>query len=423
MCLLRGLCSGLIHQWCINNTTCPTAWFEPPPEHESWQWSSRVKGLKRNQTETKYEPFHHPSFFLNPSPCLPKDVEKWVGQGVGWEELGDWDWHILSFSCSVVSNSLRPHGLQHTRLLSPPLSPLSQWCHLTISSSVAPFSFCLHSFPASGSFPMSWLFTSGDKSTYIHACVCTRECTHMCTLSLVQLFSTPRTIARQAPQSMGFPRQEYWRGLLFPPPGDLPDPVIEPTSPALTGRFFTTEPPGKPYVAVGVQALNCVRLFVSPWTTTCQTSLSFTISWICSDSCPLSQWCPPALSYSVIPFSSCLQYFPASVSFPMSQPFASSDQSIRASASASVFPINIQGWFPLGLTGLISLLSKGLSRVFSSSTVWKYQLLSTHICLYVHVYMCTLFILGAKWITNENLLYSTGNFTPFSVVTQMGRKS
>ena len=177
MCLLWGLCTGQIHQWGINNTTCPTARFEPPPEHESWQRSSRVKGLKRNQTETKYEPFHHPSFFLNPSPCLPKDVEKWVGQGVGWEELGDWDWHRLSFSCSVVSSSLRPHGLQHARLLSPPLSPLSQWCHPTVSSPVAPFSFCLRSFPASGSFPVSWLFTPGDKSTHAHACVCTRECT------------------------------------------------------------------------------------------------------------------------------------------------------------------------------------------------------------------------------------------------------
>ena len=83
--------------------------------------------------------------------------------------------------------------------------------------------------------------------------------------------------------------------------------------------------------------------------------------------CPLSQWCHPAISSSVIPFS-CLQSFPASGSFPMSWLFTSVGQSIGALASTSVLPINIQGWFPLRLTGLISLLSKGLSRVFPSST-------------------------------------------------------
>ena len=86
---------------------------------------------------------------------------------------------------------------------------------------------------------------------------------------------------------------------------------------------------------------------------------------VCSNSCPLSQWCHPTMSSSVVPFSSCPQYFPASRSFPMSWLFASDGQSAGASASASVLPMNIQGWFPLGLTGLISLLSKGLSGVFS----------------------------------------------------------
>ena len=83
-----------------------------------------------------------------------------------------------------------------------------------------------------------------------------------------------------------------------------------------------------------------------------------------SNSCPSSRWCHPTISSSVIPFSSCLRSFPATGYFLMSQFFPSSGQSIGASASASVPPINIQGWFPLGLTGLISLLSKGLSRVF-----------------------------------------------------------
>ena len=89
--------------------------------------------------------------------------------------------------------------------------------------------------------------------------------------------------------------------------------------------------------------------------------------------CPSSRWCHPTISSSVAPFSSCPQSFPGSRSFPMNGLFASGGQSIRASASASVLPMNIQGWFPLGLIGLISLLSKGLSRVFSSTTIWKYQ--------------------------------------------------
>ena len=93
----------------------------------------------------------------------------------------------------------------------------------------------------------------------------------------------------------------------------------------------------------------------------------------CSNSCPLSQWCHPIISSSAIPFSSCLQSFPASGSFPVNQFFELGGQSIGASASASVLPINIQDWFPLSLTGLISLLSKGLSRVFSNPIVRKHQ--------------------------------------------------
>ena len=91
---------------------------------------------------------------------------------------------------------------------------------------------------------------------------------------------------------------------------------------------------------------------------------------VCSNSCPLSQWCHLS---SVIPSSSCLQFFPVTGSFPMNQLFASGGQCIGASASASVLPMNIQHWFPLGLTGLTSLLSKGLARVFSSTTVQLHQ--------------------------------------------------
>ena len=92
-----------------------------------------------------------------------------------------------------------------------------------------------------------------------------------------------------------------------------------------------------------------------------------------SNSCPLSQWCCPAISSSVIPFSSHLQSFRALGSFQMSQFFASGGQSIGVSASASVLPMNIQDWFPLGWTGWISLQSKGLSRVFSNTTVQKHR--------------------------------------------------
>ena len=104
---------------------------------------------------------------------------------------------------------------------------------------------------------------------------------------------------------------------------------------------------------------------------------------------PLSWWCHPNISSSVIPFSSCLQSFPASGSFPMSQLFSSGGQNIEASAPASALSINIQGLFPLELTGLISLLSKGLSRVFSNTTVWKHQFFGTQPSLWSKSHLCT----------------------------------
>ena len=95
--------------------------------------------------------------------------------------------------------------------------------------------------------------------------------------------------------------------------------------------------------------------------------------------CPSSRWCYPAISSSVIPFSSCPQSFLASESFPMSQLFTSGGQRIRFSASASVLPMNTQDWSPLGWIGWISLLSKGLSRVFSNTTVQKHQFFSAQL--------------------------------------------
>ena len=141
-----------------------------------------------------------------------------------------------------------------------------------------------------------------------------------------------------------------------------------------------------------VQLLSCVWFFVIPWTAEHQNLCPSPTSGACSNSCPLSQWCHstisssvipffhlqsfpasgsfplsqwchPTISSSVIPFSSCLQSFPASGSFPTSQFLASGGQSIGALASASVLPMNIQDWFPLGLTGLISLQSKELKSL------------------------------------------------------------
>ena len=123
-----------------------------------------------------------------------------------------------------------------------------------------------------------------------------------------------------------------------------------------------------------VQLLSRVWLFAIPWTAVHQASLSIINSWSPPNPCPLSRWWHTTISSSVVPFSSCFQSFPASGSFQMSQLFASGGQSIGASASASVLPMNIQDWFPLGWTGWISLQSKGLSRQFKSinSSVFRF---------------------------------------------------
>ena len=137
-----------------------------------------------------------------------------------------------------------------------------------------------------------------------------------------------------------------------------------------------------------VQSLSHVWLFVTPWTAAHQASVSITNSWSLLNSCPLSRWCHPTISSSVIPFSSCPQFLPASGrDFPMSQLFASGGQSIGVSASASVLPMNIQDRFPLGLTGLILLQSQGLSRVFSNTIVQKHQFFSAQLSLWSNSYM------------------------------------
>ena len=211
----------------------------------------------------------------------------------------------------------------------------------------------------------------------------------------VWLFVTPWTIACQDPLSLEFSRQKYWSGLPFSSPGDLPNPGIKHGSPALQADSLSSEPPGN--------SLQC-----HPWAFQNEYSVQFSLVTqlcptlcnpmdcntpgflpcplptprACSNSCPSSRWCHPTISSSVVPFSSCLQSFPASRSFPRSQFFTSGGQSIGDSASASVLPINIQDWFPLRLTGLISLQSKKLSRDFSNTTVQKHQFFGTQLSLW-----------------------------------------
>ena len=168
---------------------------------------------------------------------------------------------------------------------------------------------------------------------------------------------------------MGFSSQEYWRGLPFSSPGDLPDPGIEPMSPALAGGFLTIKPLGKPESPCSVQfssvAQSCPTLWPHELQHTRLPCPSPTPG-VHSDSHPSSQWCHPAISSSVVPFSSCPQSLPASESFPISQLFAWGGQSTGVSTLASFLPKKSQGWSPSEWTGWISLQSKGLSRVFSN---------------------------------------------------------
>ena len=130
-----------------------------------------------------------------------------------------------------------------------------------------------------------------------------------------------------------------------------------------------------------VQSLSRVRIFVTPWTAAHPTPCPSQTPGVYWNSFPLSGWYHPAISSSVVLSSSHLQSFPASGSFPMSQLFMSGGQSIGISGSASVLPMNIQDWFPLGWTGWISLQSKGLSRVFSNTAVQKHQFFCAQLSL------------------------------------------
>ena len=129
-----------------------------------------------------------------------------------------------------------------------------------------------------------------------------------------------------------------------------------------------------------VQLLSRVRLFATPWIAARQGSCLSPTPGVHSDSRPSSQWCHPAISSSVIPFSSCPQSLPSSKFFPMSQLFSWGGQSTGVSVLASFLPKKSQGWSPSEWTGGISLQSKGLSRVFSNTTVQKHQFFGAQLC-------------------------------------------
>ena len=228
-------------------------------------------------------------------------------------------------------------------------------------------------------------------------------------LSCDRLFATAYTAAQQAPLCMGFCRQEYWSGLPFPLPGDLPNPVIKPASlnvylhwqaaylpVAHVHEYIHTVPKAcKYYVSIsyssrcswgpaqctqtfGVLQFSCSVVFNSVWPHELQhprPSCPSPTPGVYPNSCSSSRWCHAAISSSVVPFSSCSQSLPASGSFLISQLFTWGGQSIGVSASASVLPMKTQDW-SLGWTGWVSLKSKGLSRVFSNTTVQKHQFFS-----------------------------------------------
>ena len=181
----------------------------------------------------------------------------------------------------------------------------------------------------------------------------------------------------------------YWwksHSLLFPPPFSLtfhPYQALLLPSKYISQNSLLSISPAFQVQFSSVQTLSRVQLFATPWTEGCaRPPCPSPTPRVYSNLCPLSWWCHPTISSSVVPFSSCLQSCPASVSFPMSQFFTAGVHSIGVSASTSVLQMNIQDWSPLGWTGWISLQSKGLSRVFSSTTVQKHPFFGAQLSLW-----------------------------------------
>ena len=148
-------------------------------------------------------------------------------------------------------------------------------------------------------------------------------------------------------------------------------------------------------VVVVVESLSHVQFFATPWTEASRFACSSPCPGVCSNSCPLSLWCHSIILSSVVPIFSWLQLFPTSRSFPMSWLFASDGLSVGASASASVLPVNIQDSFPLGLTGLISLQSKVLSKIFCNILVWNHLFFSSQPSWWSNSHICT-------WLLEKN---------------------
>ena len=202
---------------------------------------------------------------------------------------------------------------------------------------------------------------------------------HAKSLGCVWPFVTVWTVAHQAPQSMEFSRQEHWSGKPFPSPWSF-WPRDRTWVSCIAGGFFTIWATRE---ALSVQFSLSV-MSDSLWPHKLQHSrlpCPLPNPGVCPNPCPLSQWCHPIISSSVVSFSSCPHSFPASGSFQMSQLFASGGQSIGVSASTSVLPMNTQDWSPLGWTGWISLQSMGLRKVFSNTTVQKHQFFGAQLSL------------------------------------------
>ena len=262
----------------------------------------------------------------------------------GMVALGDWlgccRWLVVLFICSVVSDCLQPHGLQHARLLCPSPSPrvctnsclLSRWCHPTISSSVTPLSSCPQSFPASWSFQMSQLFASGSQSTGASASASVHPMNILgwFPLGLTGLISLQsKELARVLSSTTMQKASILWCLAFFKAHLSHQCMATRKTTVVLQSpsRVDSLEPQG-------LQHTRPPHPSPSPG--------------FCPSSCPLHQWCHPVISSSDALFSFCLQSFPALGTYLMSWQFVSDDQ--NTGASASVLPMSIQGWFPLGLT-------------------------------------------------------------------------
>ena len=212
------------------------------------------------------------------------------------------------------------------------------------------------------------------------------SCLLLSHVSHVRFLATPWTVAYQAPLSIGFPRQEYWSGL------PLPSPV-----PCLAYSFVHITPVWKnelissPFEVDSVQFIcSVVSDSLWPWTAASQASLSITNTQSLLKLMSIELLMPSHHLILCCPLLLLPSIFPSIRVFPMSQFFASAGQRIGVSASASVLPMNIQDWFPLALTGLISLQSEGLLRVFSNTTVQKHQFFNAQLSWYSHIHTCLL---------------------------------